>query len=90
MIERLPDTDAAADELRHAGLQPSSWSAGPGTRFATHAHPSAKRLFVVRGTIRFNDAAPLRSGDGIRIDAGTAHHALVGDDGVECVEAFED
>jgi hypothetical protein len=70
------------------GLRGSSWSAGPGTRFPPHRHERTKHLFVTRGSISFNGtevAAP----SGVRISAGAEHHARVGEDGVDCVEAFE-
>lgn len=88
MIERLQAPRDPEAALRHAGLNPEPWSASPGTVFAAHRHPRAKRLFVVAGSIRF-DEHDLTEGDGIRIPADHEHTAVVGDDGVQCVEAFE-
>lgn len=88
MIERLQPPPDPAASLRDAGIEPRPWSAGPGTRFATHSHPQTKRLFVLRGSISFNGellAAPAA----IRIPAGFEHHAAAGDGGVDCVEGFE-
>lgn len=88
MIRRLQAEADPEAALRGRGLDPSSWSAAPMTRFATHSHGRTKRLFVVSGDISFNGEW-LRAPAGIRIDAGTEHRAEVGDRGVECVEAFE-
>ena len=88
-ISRLPAPVAdAAAELRGRGLAPSPWSAGPGTVFAPHEHARTKRLYVVRGSIAF-DGMEIRAGEGILVPAGCRHSAVAGDDGVECVEAFE-
>jgi hypothetical protein len=89
MIERLePQPDDAAGALRARGLSPNPWSARPGTVFARHDHERTKRLYVINGSISF-DGLELRRGEGILIPAGTPHSAMVGDGGVECVEAFE-
>lgn len=89
MIQRLdPHSGDAATELRAQGLSPNPWSAGPGTHFAPHEHARTKRLYVVRGSISF-DGMELHAGDGILVPAGHTHSAVAGDDGVECVEAFE-
>jgi len=88
VIERIDAPADPARALRDAGLEPSSWSAGPHAHFAPHNHARTKRLFVLRGAIRFNGEL-LTAPAGIRIPAGFAHHADAGDGGVECVEAFE-
>ncbi len=79
------DPDAA---LRGAGLSPSHWSAGPRGTFSVHSHAQPKRLFVLRGSIRFNDL-DLEAPAGIRIPAGFEHQAVAGPTGCDCVEAFE-
>lgn len=88
MITRLDASSDPAAELQAAGLDPNPWSAGPRAVFGAHSHPRAKRLFVVRGRIAFNDDE-LVAPAGIRIPAGFEHSAVVGDEGVDCVEAFE-
>jgi hypothetical protein len=88
VIERLPAPADAVAALRHAGLDPSPWSAGPHTHFAEHSHARTKQLYVVRGSISVNGEW-LRAPAGIRIPAGVDHSALVGESGVDCVEAFE-
>jgi hypothetical protein len=88
-ISRLPASADPEAALRAAGLSPSPWSAGAGARFSPHSHSATKRLYVVAGSIDF-DGVPLAAGEGIMIPAGTVHGAVVGGDGVTCVEAFGD
>jgi hypothetical protein len=88
VIARIEPPRDPERALRDAGLEPRPWSAAPGAHFGVHAHERTKRLFVLRGSIAFN-GAPLQAPAGIRIPAGFEHSADVGDDGVECVEAFE-
>ena len=82
----------AAERLRDEGLDPGSWSNGPGDRFAAHRHDYDKVLVCASGSIRFglpDDGATveLRSGDRLDLPAGTPHDAVVGPDGVSCLEA---
>jgi quercetin dioxygenase-like cupin family protein len=84
--------DDLARRLRDEGLQPSGWANGPGERHATHEHGYDKVIVVVSGSIRFGlpagDAAiELAAGDRLELPAGTRHDALVGPDGVACLEA---
>lgn len=81
-----------ADRLRAAGVQPASWSNGPGDRYAAHDHGYDKVIVVVAGSIRFglpdrNEAVDLEVGDRLDLPAGTQHDAVVGPDGVSCLEA---
>ena len=79
-------------EARYAeqGLQPYSWSNGPGERYGWHAHGYTKVLYCVTGSIVFHthdgDLA-LEPGDRLDVDPGTEHAATVGDAGVLCLEA---
>ena len=98
----MPTTRDAID-LRHRlqdeGLEPGSWSNGPDERYAAHEHGYDKVIVVTAGTIRFGlpaagdagdpagDALDLAAGDRLELPAGTAHDALVGRDGVACLEA---
>jgi quercetin dioxygenase-like cupin family protein len=87
--------NAAADlvrRMRDEGLRPSGWGNGPGDRYAAHAHEYDKVIVVECGSIRFglpatSDAIELRAGDRLELPAGTCHDALVGPDGVACLEA---
>lgn len=81
-----------AQRLRQEGLDPGRWSNGPGDRYAPHEHGYDKVIVVERGSIRFglvatDDAIALDAGDRLELPAGTPHDALVGGDGVTCLEA---
>ena len=77
--------------LQTLGVEPTRWSNGPRDRYAAHEHGYDKVLVCVTGTIRFGLAAAqwveLRSGDRLDLPAGTNHDALVGDEGVTCLES---
>ncbi len=78
--------------LRAEGLRASTWGNGPHDRYAAHAHDYDKVIVVASGSIRFGlpgrgEAIELSAGDRLELPAGTAHDALVGADGVTCLEA---
>ena len=82
---------AAEARLRTAGVEPSSWSNGPGTRYAVHEHSTTKLLICVEGSITFligSEATPveLSAGYGLVLPAGTPHAAIVGSNGCTCLE----
>ena len=84
-------TDTAV-RLRAEGLVPGSWSNGPGDRYAAHQHDYDKVIVATGGSIRFGLPATgqdvtLATGDRLELPAGTAHDAVVGPDGVTCLEA---
>jgi mannose-6-phosphate isomerase-like protein (cupin superfamily) len=91
-VQRLMAGGDAARDLRRAGMHPDPWSAGPGTDFAVHTHERTKHLYCVSGSIAFwgptFDRLELGPGEGVVIPSGTAHHAMVGAEGVSCVEGF--
>jgi Cupin domain len=73
----------------------SRWSNGPGDRYDVHVHSYRKTLFCVEGSITFTlpDAGrdvELHRGDRLILPPGTRHGAVVGPDGVTCIEAGED
>ena len=81
-----------ASRLRGEGLAPSGWSNGPGDRYSPHAHDYDKVLVCASGSIRFGlpdrgIAVDLEPGDRLDLPAGTRHDAVVGPDGVTCLEA---
>ena len=91
-----PDGEAPSREslgrlFAEAGLSPSWWSNAPHDRYSPHSHPYHKVLYCARGGITFvvPDAGDfrLRPGDRLDIPPGTTHAAIVGPDGVTCVEA---
>ncbi len=72
------------------GLEPHSWSNGPGYRYGAHTHAYHKVLYCVSGSITFHTAAGdehLQAGDRLDLPPGTEHAATVGPDGVTCLEA---
>jgi uncharacterized protein YjlB len=78
--------------MRERGLDPSRLGNGPGERYAPHDHAYDKVLAVERGSIRLGlpasgSAIDLVAGDRLDLPAGTTHDALVGTDGVSCLEA---
>lgn len=86
---------SVADRLRAEGLDASSWSNGPGDRYGAHDHPYDKVIACVRGSIRFGigdgdgmiEVIELQAGDRLELPAGTSHDAVVGPEGVVCLEA---
>jgi quercetin dioxygenase-like cupin family protein len=86
-------TNAMLESIfRGEGLRASWWSNGPGDRYGAHSHPYHKVLYCARGSIRFDlpasgETFELRPGDRLDIPPGTQHSALVGPEGVTCVEA---
>jgi quercetin dioxygenase-like cupin family protein len=77
--------------LRAEGLAPGSWSNGPGDRYAAHRHDYDKVLVCAAGSITFGlpgtgGSVQLAAGDRLDLPAGTVHDALVGPDGVTCLE----
>lgn len=72
------------------GLSPSGWSNGPGDRYAEHSHSYHKVLYCINGSITFvvdSDEIEVRRGDRLDIPPQTPHAAIVGPDGVACMEA---
>jgi hypothetical protein len=80
------------ERLRAAGLEPGSWSNGPRDRYAAHDHGYDKVIVVASGSITFGlpdlaEAVELHIGDRLDLPARTSHDAVVGADGVSCLEA---
>ena len=73
------------------GLSPYAWSNGPHDVYRAHSHDYDKVIYVVRGSIAFGLPAPdrrivLKAGDRLELPGGTLHDAMVGPDGVVCLE----
>ena len=80
------------ERLHAEGLDPSTWSNGPGDRYAAHEHGYDKVIAVLSGSISFSLPAEWRSieleaGDRLELPAATRHDAVVGPGGVTCLEA---
>ena len=88
-----PPTEQALRQIyAREGLQPYVWSNGTHDVYGVHAHLYDKVLRVVRGSIRFdltahNTSVDLHPGDELVLPAGVAHGAVVGPEGVTCLEA---
>jgi hypothetical protein len=90
LVARLVAEGTIGSADRALGL--SSWSNGPGDRYAAHEHGYDKALAVISGSIvvalpQGGDEIELRATDRLDLPSGTRHGALVGPDGVACVEA---
>jgi quercetin dioxygenase-like cupin family protein len=75
-------------------LSYSRWSNGPGDVYAVHSHPYRKTLFCLEGSITFSlpvggRDVELHAGDRLILPAGTRHGAVVGPQGVTCIESAE-
>ncbi len=94
----LPTETAIRQLLTKEGLTPHSWSNGPHDTYAAHSHTYNKVIYVVEGSITFgltakspegdeNRKLTLNPGDRLDLPAGVVHSALVGPQGVTCLEA---
>lgn len=90
--EQLP-TEAAIQHIFHSeGLSAQRWSNGPGDVYAAHSHTYNKVLYVISGSITFGlpdqgEHITIYPGDRLELPAGVRHDALVGAEGVVCLEA---
>jgi hypothetical protein len=83
--------DARA-RMASEGLLASPWSNVPGDRYGAHRHDYDKVLVAASGSITFDlpelqEHIDLQAGDRLDLPASTLHGALVGADGVTCLEA---
>jgi len=84
--------DELEARLRAEGLDAGVWGNGPGDRYSPHEHGYDKVLVCVAGSIRFGLPATgrvvdLAVGDRLDLPARTRHDAIVGREGVTCLEA---
>ena len=76
------------------GLSPYSWSNGPHDVYSAHSHSYDKVIYVVQGSITFGlpeleQKLTLKAGDRLDLPATVMHDALVGPQGVVCLEAHK-
>ena len=86
------DAAEVSVRLRAEGLDPGTWSNGPGDRYAPHEHDYDKVLVCSAGSIRFGlpsrgITVDLVAGDRLDLPTGTRHDAIVGAAGVAVLEA---
>jgi quercetin dioxygenase-like cupin family protein len=92
-LEGQQPTEAAIRRILDGeGLQPYQWSNAPGDIYSAHTHPYHKVIYVVKGSITFGlpdegRRVTLHPGDRLDLPAGMAHDAVVGPEGVVCLEA---
>lgn len=84
--------DSLRARLAAEGLTAIAWGNGPGDRYGVHAHGYDKVLVAAMGSIVLSlpglgRSVTLEAGDRLELPADTAHGALVGPDGVTCLEA---
>jgi quercetin dioxygenase-like cupin family protein len=78
--------------LADENLRPYRWSNGPHDVYSAHTHPFDKVIYVVSGSITFGlpeggRQLVLQQGDRLDLPRGTVHEAVVGPNGVICLEA---
>ena len=94
--ESNPPTRSRLWELMaEQGLSPYAWSNGPHDVYSAHSHSYNKVIYVVQGSITFGlpelgKELTLKAGDRLDLPAGIVHDALVGAQGVMCLEAQRD
>ena len=79
-------------QLLREGLRPRRWSNGPDAVYGEHEHSYGKILVVASGRITFTlnqgeRVVMLTRGDRMERPPHTPHSAVVGADGVVCLEA---
>ena len=88
-----PPTQSALWQLMaDEGLSPYSWSNGPHDTYSAHSHSYDKVIYVLRGSITFGlpeleQKLTLKAGDRLDLAAYIVHDAIVGPQGVVCLEA---
>ncbi len=89
-----PSESTLRQMLSDEGLNFYAWGNAPHDTYAAHTHPYDKVIYVVRGSITFGlpqtgQALTLYPGDRLDLPAGTIHDAVVGPQGVLCLEAHK-
>jgi quercetin dioxygenase-like cupin family protein len=80
--------------LNEQGLSEYRWSNSPGDIYGAHSHHFHKIIYVVQGSITFNlleenEQVKLNSGDRLDLPSEVTHEAVVGQQGVICLEAHQ-
>jgi quercetin dioxygenase-like cupin family protein len=84
-----PDESLLRALLAEEGLEAYSWSNAAGEIYAPHVHGYDKVVYVVRGSIEFgltDGRVLMQAGDRLELPAGIEHAAVVGPEGVDCLE----
>ena len=89
---QAPSERELRDLMQREQLTPYPWSNGPGDEYAPHSHSYAKVIYVASGSITWilpdtGERIETRRGDRIDLAPGVVHAAVVGREGVVCLEA---
>lgn len=92
MEQEPPTEEYLQNQLVAQDLRVYHWSRPPEDFFAGHTHGYHKVLYVVKGSIKFDfptrhETVTLNLGDRLDLPAGVRHSAIVGEQGVTCLEA---
>ena len=93
MAQRSPINESQLrDQLAGEGFTVERWSNGPHAVYGTHDHPYGKVLVVASGSITFTlddgrRVVAMKPGDRLEVSARMPHSAVVGPEGVVCLEA---
>jgi quercetin dioxygenase-like cupin family protein len=87
-----PTEEDLRNLMVNEGLEPYEWSNAAGDVYEVHTHKYHKVIYVVRGSITFGfpiegEPSTLGAGDRLDLPPGVAHNAVVGSEGVTCLEA---
>ena len=90
--ENAPDRQSIDHLLSAENLRAYDWSNSPGDRYTAHSHAFDKVIYVVAGEITFtfpdsDEELTLKAGDRLDLPRGVIHGAVVGQEGVRCLEA---
>ena len=97
--EQTPPTERELrEQMRREGLSPYTWSNDSHYTYTAHMHSYEKVLYCVQGSIRFvlpeqvnaegkAEYIDLTPGDCMILPPNTLHSAIVGAQGVTCLEA---
>jgi quercetin dioxygenase-like cupin family protein len=88
----VPTEPVIRSLMQAEGLSPYAWSNAPHDVYAAHSHTYNKVIYCVTGSITFGlpderRQLTLHPGDRLELPAGLVHDAVVGSDGVLCLEA---
>ena len=96
-VTRWPDEEPVTETgiqklMANENLIPYKWSNQPGDVYSAHSHGYDKVIFVVKGSITFGlpnsgQRIELFAGDRLDLPSRINHDALVGSEGVICLEA---
>ena len=87
-----PSETDIRSRLEAEGLLYYRWANAAGDVYAAHTHPFYKVIYVVQGSITFGlpgtgEQLLLTVGDRLELPPSTIHEAIVGSQGVVCLEA---